>query len=164
MAAWLQPPNSSLFDYKLGCAALQRTLFELFSDFSGMGRSISGGDSMKPKKWELMVLGVLLLGLVLWVFFPKQQGGAVTVTVNGEAVGSYSLAQELRQNISGYGDYRLTLVIDRGKAWVEDATCPDLICQHHAPVSQAGQQIICLPGRIVISVAGEEEAFDAIAQ
>jgi hypothetical protein len=119
---------------------------------------------MKPKKWELVVLGVLLLGLVLWVLFPKQQGGAVTVTVNGETVGSYSLAQELRQNISGYGDYRLTLVIDRGEAWVEDAACPDLICQHHAPVSQAGQQIICLPGRIVISVAGEEEAFDAIAQ
>jgi hypothetical protein len=119
---------------------------------------------MKPKKWELMVLGVLLLGLVLWVFFPKQQGGAVTVTVNGETAGSYSLAQELRQNISGYGDYQLTLVISGGEAWVEDAACPDLICQHHAPVSQAGQQIICLPGRIVISVTGEEEAFDAIAQ
>jgi hypothetical protein len=33
MAAWLQPPNSSLFDYKLGCAALQRTLFELYFGF-----------------------------------------------------------------------------------------------------------------------------------
>jgi hypothetical protein len=119
---------------------------------------------MKPKKWELVVLVVLLLGLVLWAFLPKQQGGAVTITVNGEDVGSYSLAQELRQEIPGYGDYRLTLVIDQGEAWVEDAACPDLICQHHAPISQAGQQIICLPGRIVISVTGEEEAFDAIAQ
>jgi hypothetical protein len=129
-----------------------------------MDRSISGGDSVKPKKWELIVLGVLLLGLVLWAFYPKQQGGAVTVTVNGETLDSFSLARELRQNISGYGDYELTLVIDRGEAWVEDAACPDLICQHHAPVSQAGQQIICLPGRIVISVTGEEEDFDAIAQ
>jgi hypothetical protein len=119
---------------------------------------------MKPKKWELVVLVVLLLGLVLWAFLPKQQGGAVTITVNGEDVGSYSLAQELRQEIPGYGDYRLTLVIDQGEAWVEDAACPDLICQHHAPISQAGQQIICLPGKIVISVTGEEEAFDAIAQ
>jgi hypothetical protein len=119
---------------------------------------------MKPKKWELVVLAVLLLGLVLWAFLPKQQGGAVTVTVNGETLGSFSLKQELRQEIPGYGDYRLTLVIDQGEAWVEDAACPDLICQHHAPISQAGQQIICLPGRIVISVTGEEEAFDAIAQ
>jgi hypothetical protein len=132
--------------------------------FPKMRRISSGGDSMKPKKWELAVLGLLLVSLVLWVFWPKQAGGAVTVTVNGETAGTYALTQELRQTISGYGDYELTLVIDRGEAWVEDAACPDLICQHHAPVSQAGQQIICLPARIVISVTGEEEAFDAIAQ
>ena len=63
------------------------------------------------------------------------------------------------------GGYSLTLVIQDGKAHVEDSTCPDLICQNHAAISRDSEQIICLPARIVITVTGgEEEGFDAIAQ
>ena len=48
---------------------------------------------------------------------------------------------------------------------MEDSTCPDLICQKHSAVSKAGQQIICLPARIVLTVTDDEEAeFDAVAQ
>lgn len=119
---------------------------------------------MKPKKWELLLVLVLVLCLCLWAFLPRKRGGTVTVTVDGSEVGTYALAQDLRQAVSGYDGFSLTLVIEDGAAQVEGSTCPDLICQHHAPVSKTGEQIICLPARVVITVTGEENEIDAVTQ
>ena len=119
---------------------------------------------MKPKKWELLLVAALILGLALWAFFPRKTGHTVTVTVDGAPAGDYPLNRDLRQPIAGYGGFSLTLVIADGEAHVEDSTCPDLICQHHAPISRAGQQIICLPSRVVVTVTGEEAEIDAVTQ
>ena len=116
---------------------------------------------MKLKKWELIVLLALIAGLALWALAPKASGAAVSVTVSGEKIGAYPLSVPGRYPLEGYGGYTLTLVVESGCAHVEDAACPDLICQNHAPVSRAGEQIICLPARIVIAVTGEEEEADA---
>ncbi len=117
---------------------------------------------MKPNKWELLIVAALVLGLGLWALWPRDAGNHVTVTVNGVQTGEYSLSRDLRQPISGYGDFSLTLVIADGAAHVEDSSCPDLICQHHAPVSGTGEQIVCLPARVVITVTGEEAGIDAV--
>ena len=117
---------------------------------------------MKPKKWELLIVAVLVLGLSLWALWPKDAGNRVAVTVDGVQAGEYSLGRDLRRPISGYGGFSLTLVIADGAAHVEDSSCPDLICQHHAPVSRAGEQIVCLPARVVITVTGEEAEIDAV--
>lgn len=120
---------------------------------------------MKVKKREVIFVLVLAAALLLWVLWPKQQGQRVSVTVDGEAAGSYALTQDRQIPLEGYGGYSLTLVIQDGKAHVEDSSCPDLICQNHAPISRDSEQIVCLPARIVITVTGgEEEGFDAIAQ
>lgn len=119
---------------------------------------------MKPKRWEVLVVLVLVLGLGLWAFWPKGAGNRATVTVDGAEVGTYALDRDMELPLEGYGGFRLTLVISEGKAHVEDSTCPDLICQHHSAISRAGEQIICLPGRVVITVTGEEDQVDAVTQ
>lgn len=120
---------------------------------------------MKPKMWELPLVLFLVASLCLWAFWPRQQGSMVTVSVDGQQVGTYPLEENLSQPISGYDSFTLTLVIDGGKAYVSGSTCPDLICQHHAPISKVGEQIVCLPGRVVISIRGtdgKEAVIDAI--
>lgn len=119
---------------------------------------------MKPKKWELAVLVLLVLGLALWALLPRRDGKTVTVSVDGEQAGSYALDRDLELLIHGYNGFSLTLVIAGGQAHVEDATCPDLICQHHAPVSGSGEQIVCLPARVVVTVSGEEAGIDAVTE
>lgn len=120
---------------------------------------------MKVRKREILFVVILAAALLAWALWPKAQGQQVTVTVDGQTAGRYSLHQNRQIPLEGYGGYSLTLVIQDGKAHVEDSTCPDLICQNHAPISRDSEQIICLPARIVITVAGgEEEGFDAIAQ
>lgn len=120
---------------------------------------------MKPKKWELVLVLFLAAALCLWAFLPRHRGGMVTVSVDGSQVGSYALEENSSHPVSGYGGFTLTLVIDGGEAHVEESSCPDLICQHHAPISKIGEQIVCLPGRVVISITGtdgKEAAIDAI--
>ena len=113
----------------------------------------------------MLALVLLAAALAVWALWPKQPGKRVTITVDGMEQGSYALAADTEITIAGYGGYSLRLVIQNGKAHVEDSTCPDLICQKHSAVSKAGQQIICLPARIVLTVTDDEEAeFDAVAQ
>ncbi len=119
---------------------------------------------MTIKKRELILLIVLIAALALWALWPKSPGNAVEVRVDSQVIGSYPLSEDLTLPLSGYNDFSLTLIVQNGKAYVEDSTCPDLICQHHAPISEAGAQIVCLPARIVITVTGEEGGVDAVTQ
>lgn len=119
---------------------------------------------MKPKKWELLCILCVALILALWVLWPKSPGNQVQVSIDGQAAGVYPLGRDRQVPLTGYAGYTLTLVISGGSAHVEKAACPDLICQHHAPISGAGEQIVCLPARIVITVTGEEDVMDAVTQ
>lgn len=117
---------------------------------------------MRMKKWEIIAFLLLVLGLCIWAFWPKKAGNTATVTVNGETVLAVSLLQEGEYPLEGYGGFSLTVMVEKGQVRVEESTCPDLICQNHVPISRAGEQIVCLPARIVVSVTGEEAEADAV--
>lgn len=119
---------------------------------------------MKLKKWEILLLTMILLALCLWAFLPKGEGNRVSVTVDGETVAELPLSQDAEFPVDGYEDFSLTVIVEDGVCYVVDSTCPDLICQNHAPISQAGEQIVCLPGRTVVTVIGEKGEVDAVAQ
>lgn len=99
---------------------------------------------------------VLLLALALFLGIGAAAKGdtlVVTVSVDGKTVLEKPLmGTEGRFPIAG--EYPLTLVISGGKVWVEDATCPGHDCQRQGAVSQAGQTVVCLPGRVTVAVAG----------
>lgn len=116
---------------------------------------------MKLKKWELAALLILAAGLCLWTFWPKTAGNTALVTVDGNQVAELPLGEDTALEIDGYGDFSLTVVVEKGKCYVEDSTCPDLICQNHVPISGSGEEIVCLPGRVVVEITGEEAAVDA---
>lgn len=116
---------------------------------------------MMRKKWEMIIVAALVLALGLWAFWPKSSGTQVCVTVDGTQVLTASLAQSGTYPVQGYGGFSLNLVIQQGQVHVEHSTCPDLICENHAPIARAGEQIVCLPGRTIITIAGQEGAADA---
>ena len=119
---------------------------------------------------DLLLMGILLLvavvgGLALWLF--GKTGDVVEVTVDGAPYATFSLAEdrveEIRTGTDGAG--LNLLVIQGGKASVQEASCPDGICSAHRPISKVGESIVCLPNRVVIAVQGEatEDAPDLVA-
>lgn len=106
---------------------------------------------------EAAALAVAVLVLVAWLVFPRLSGVQVAVTRSGVELGRYALDTPGRVHVQGANGFSLTLVIEDGAAWVEGSTCPDLICQHHAPISKKGEAIICLPGQVSVTVEGGED-------
>ena len=105
---------------------------------------------------EGIILAALVFGLIVWLVLPKKTGAQVILTRSGKELARYALDTPTSIPVEGANGFSLTLVIEDGMAHVEDSTCPDLICQHHAPISKTGEAIICLPGQISVTIEGGE--------
>ncbi len=108
------------------------------------------------KKRNDIILAVVMILVAaagfLWYSLSKEEGGAVMLIQNGEEVQSFSLNDEVEYQIDTEdGKYNL-LVIQGGKAFIKEASCPDQICVNHRPVSNVGETIVCLPNEIVVKV------------
>lgn len=120
----------------------------------------SGGRKLKNDIIFISVLLLILICFGLGFYFFRPAGDAVTVKVNGEIYGTYSLSQDIVVDIlTGENSEHLNrLVIKDGKAHVENASCPDGICAEHRPIDKVGQSIVCLPHQVVITVTSEKDS------
>ena len=97
-----------------------------------------------------LVAVIAIAGLCLYLF--HSEGDTVTVSVDGKVIATYPLGQDLVQDIRTDKGGHNRLIIKDGKAWVEDASCPDGICAAHKPIHREGESIVCLPNKVVITV------------
>ncbi|MBE6656819.1 MAG: NusG domain II-containing protein [Ruminococcaceae bacterium] len=115
--------------------------------------------SGRKYRHDLLFIGGLLLIIAaasLALFLFRVPGDTVTVTVDGQVWGEFSLSENRTVEITGADGYNL-LVIANGQAYVSEASCPDGICSSHRPISHDGESIICLPNRVVISVQRQDD-------
>ena len=101
---------------------------------------------------------LLLLALIGFVVFKLnlKDGACVNVLVNGKVRESYSLSQEIKTVIITEKGNN-TLVIKNGKAYIEEADCPDKICANHRKISKTGETIVCLPHKLVVEITEDEK-------
>lgn len=98
---------------------------------------------------------IVILSLVgLAFYFFRGEGDVVDVEIDGKPYGTYELSEDRTVEIrTGEGGEELNLlVIKDGKAFMETATCPDVICAAHKPIFREGESIVCLPHRVVVTV------------
>ena len=111
---------------------------------------------MKPKKNDiLLILGLLLAAGLMWFFLrPGEPGAVVIVSQENGEVSRYSLSEDQTIELTGSMQGYNILVIEDGKAFISDANCGDHTCIHTGKISHEGEQIICLPHKLVIEVSG----------
>ena len=120
------------------------------------------------KKADLILIGALLLviGALLFVLRGGEDPGeTVRVEIGGETVDAFPLAEDTeRRYETGSGGVNVVKV-ENGAVSVLEANCPGQACVRHRAISRAGESIICLPHRLVVSVSGEpaENGVDAVA-
>lgn len=83
------------------------------------------------------------------------------ISVDGRAVAIFPLHTDQTVSIPGVGGENL-LVIENGYARIEEADCPDHLCEKMPKISHVGETIVCLPHRVVISILSLEEHADTI--
>ena len=115
-----------------------------------------GVSRLKERRNDILLAAVLLLlggALALFLWLTRQTGGTVSVRIDGKAVMELPLSENA-QIVLGEGDHTNTLIIRDGKAQVIEASCPDRICVRQGAVQYAGESIVCLPHKLVVTVQG----------
>ena len=124
--------------------------------------AVGSADSIRDQrkrhhKWRNDVIFIVALLAVVAVagaclYFFRGEGDTVTVSVDGEVIATYPLNKDRVEDIHTGKDGLNRLIIKDGKAWVEQASCPDGICAAHKPIYREGESIVCLPNKVVITV------------
>ena len=57
---------------------------------------------------------------------------------------------------SGAEDGKNTIRIKNGEVAVISSNCSNQVCVNHDPISQAGEQIVCLPHGLVVEIVQDE--------
>lgn len=121
-------------------------------------------DWLKAHKNDIVLISVLLAaagGLALFLLLTRQAGGRARVQVDGETVMELPLSEDTRI-VLGEGGHTNTLVIQNGTAQVVEAACPDQVCVRQGAVQYAGESIVCLPHKLIVSIeGGQESGIDA---
>lgn len=112
----------------------------------------------------LAVLFALGIVLTVGIYCFSENGSAITVTVDGQLYGTYTLSESREIPIELDGGISNVIVIEDGAAYMKDADCPDKLCMRQGAISRDGQTIVCLPHKLVVEViGGEKEAYDSIS-
>ena len=112
----------------------------------------------------LLVVGAFLIGYHRYQVMHTGENAMVTVSVAGEAYGEYSISENRTEKILlPDGNYNI-LVIEDGFVSVSEASCRDKICLNHAHIHYSGEEIVCLPNKVIIGIVnGEESDIDGFA-
>ena len=109
----------------------------------------------------ILIVCLLLVAAVgiLYLFKFRSRGDTVKVTVDGKLYGTYSLTENITEDIctGKNGEFHNLLVVQEGKAYIQSATCPDGICVDHSPIFRDGESIVCLPQHVVITVITQND-------
>ena len=125
-------------------------------------------DRRRPTLWDgLVVLAVVAFAVLLILLLRPAEGGGVTavITLDGRQVAQYRLDRQAEPVTLTVDEaaYPLTIVAEPGRICIAHSDCPSQDCVRTGWISKPGQQIICLPNRLIISLAGDTSAdFDAV--
>lgn len=116
------------------------------------------------KKNDIILIAVIVLlaligfGGISLYFSGSTKDAEVIVYLDGKEYGRYPLRQEkvieIRQEDGNYN----AVQIKDGKADMLDASCPDGICVKHYSISKRGENIVCLPNKIVVEIKNGAES------
>ena len=86
----------------------------------------------------------------------ENQEKQVVIKVDGEVYGRYSLDEDQVIEVQE-GDFYNRVRIEDGKAYMEEADCPDGYCMEQGHISHSHQTLVCLPHKLVVEISNDSE-------
>lgn len=141
---------------------------------------------MKTKKADIILIVILLLISVSFFFGYRAlnslngDGGSILISQDGSEYSNLDLSEDgiylIREGQpltkldeakvpSDITDQHYNIIeIKNGKASMILAGCPDLLCVHQRAINTKGEEIVCLPNKVIIEVVnGKASDVDDVA-
>ena len=118
---------------------------------------------LKPGDYVVIVIVIAVVTFLLYQYvFSSSQGTEVQVTSQAFQR-SFSFNEDRVVEVEGpLGITRV--VIDAGEVWVSDSPCREKICIKMGEKQRVGEQIVCVPNRIIVEVKGEHSKVDWVTR
>ena len=112
--------------------------------------------------WIAVVLVLVLAAAVLVLCLPRQgeENAVVQVWKEGELI--YELPLHSDRELQIGGKYQNAVIIQNGRVYIRESTCPGGDCVHTKGISRSGQSIVCLPNRLELRITGTGEVDFAV--
>ena len=126
------------------------------------------------KKDIILGIGIIAAALLMLLVLQinrGEEGNRIQVILDGKIYGTYSLEKNQVIEIEE-GSFYNKIRVEDGKAYMEEANCPDGYCEEQGKISRHTQTIVCLPHKLVVEVLesdngkkeNEDEIPDTIAK
>ena len=114
----------------------------------------------------LIILAAIALVAVSWIVMHRTPGTLAVIHVDGKVIATVDLTSREPQtlHITGVLGPMVIVADGKGSIRVTESTCPDQICVRTTPARSPGDQVICVPNHMVITVEGKGTGIDALAQ
>jgi hypothetical protein len=114
---------------------------------------------------DMAIIAVVIFGIVLFLYqsvLSKPAGRQVDITAQTYRA-SFPLDEDRVVEVPGpLGITRV--VISSGEVWVEQSPCREKICIKMGHKTRVGEQVVCIPNRVLVEVVGENPAVDGVAR
>ena len=114
---------------------------------------------------KFLIIFICLLavgGIIYELKYIQHERAVLQISVDGQSR-QFSLLNESVFAVDGVSG-ELQIEIKEGKARVQQAVCPDHVCEKTGWISRAPQRIICVPNKVVVSVIADNTDVDVIIQ
>jgi len=112
------------------------------------------------------VVVILITILILFLFnnyiFSGSKGEYVEIS-GEDFKKSFSLFENRVVNVNGQLGVTKVVIKNR-KVWIEESPCREKICIKMGKISKTGEQVICVPNRILVEVKGKDKSVDAVSR
>jgi hypothetical protein len=118
---------------------------------------------LKAGDFFIIIVAVALIVILFTKFFfsrPAEQ----QVKITGRSSQEYYELNEDRV-VEVEGPLGITkVIIEDGEVWVENSPCREKICMRMGRIKRTGDQLICIPNRVVVEIEGDIEYIDAVSR
>ncbi|MDK2824368.1 MAG: hypothetical protein PWP71_2286 [Clostridia bacterium] len=119
---------------------------------------------MKFKKGDILIFIFLLIAVIGWFLqdsiWTDVDKKIAIIEIDGEIYNTIffdNLKDKQEFTIDLPDNNYIYITSEKDGIYVNDASCPDKVCEKTGKISKAGQNIVCLPNKVVIYIQGANE-------
>lgn len=136
---------------------------------AGRIEAVSDLNSLLTRNDKILIAALVAAALlsalpVLGAAAKSDPGSRAVVTVSGRRQAAVPLSVDRTLGIRTKSGIQ-TLQVSGGRIRVTDAACPRRICRHSGWISRSGEELVCVPGEMVVRIdGGDTGGVDAVSR